>query len=73
MFQPNQPSSGVQIIVIKESALATTQEKQNSIRKGSRFLLRQLRKKSKTALEWAADSLIITTSTPDNGQLGRNM
>jgi hypothetical protein len=34
---------------------------------------KQLHKKSRTALEWTADSFITTTCTPDDGRLGRNM
>jgi hypothetical protein len=34
------------------------------------YLLTQLHKKSRTALQWAADSFITTTCTPDDGRLG---
>jgi hypothetical protein len=58
MFWPNWPSSGVQVVVMKESVAHCNK--------------RQLHKKTRTTYQKAVDSILTTTCTPD-GQLGQNM
>jgi hypothetical protein len=79
MFRPNRPSSGVQVVVVKDSAAhpivvaspynatAEPQRRCSSVCRGSNIVGK------KTALQWAAESLTTTTCTPEDGQLGRNM
>jgi hypothetical protein len=63
MFRPSQPSLGVQVVMKESAALLYCCSANNQ---------RQLHKKSRRALQWAAGSFIVTTCTPDDGQLGRN-